>query len=73
MKKEESETRLDYGTSNLERRKHPRFNVDLPIEYSPTGIFVKHGRAVNASEGWSFLSFSIRSQNIAESRPDYGV
>jgi len=55
VKKEESETRLRYGTGNLERRKHPRFNVDLPIEYSPTGIFVKHGRAVNAGEGGLLL------------------
>ena len=57
MKKEESETRLRYGTADLERRKHPRFNVDLPIEYSPAGIFVKHGRAINASEGGLLLYF----------------
>jgi hypothetical protein len=55
VKTEESESRLGYGTGNLERRKHPRFNVDLPIEYSPTGIFLKQGRAVNASEGGLLL------------------
>ena len=55
MKKEENETRLPYGTVNFERRKHPRFNVDLPIEYSQTGLFVQHGRAVNASEGGLLL------------------
>ena len=49
VKKEESEN------VNFERRKHPRFNVDFPIEYSPAGIFVKHGRAVNASEGGLLL------------------
>jgi hypothetical protein len=40
---------------NFEKRKHPRFNVDLPIEYSQTGLFVKHSRAVNDSEGGLFL------------------
>jgi c-di-GMP-binding flagellar brake protein YcgR len=55
VKKEESGNGVPYGTVNFERRKHPRFNVDLPIEYSPAGIFVKHGRAVNASEGGLLL------------------
>jgi hypothetical protein len=55
VKKEGNETKLRYGTVNFERRKHPRFNVDLPIEYSQTGLFVKHGRAVNASEGGLLL------------------
>jgi c-di-GMP-binding flagellar brake protein YcgR len=37
---------------NLERRKHPRFNVDLPVKYnSRSKLFSKYGRAVNASEG----------------------
>jgi len=40
------------GIVNLERRKHPRFEVDLPIEYceadSPTG---HTGRMMNTSEG----------------------
>jgi hypothetical protein len=34
-----------------EKRKYPRFNVDLPIKYSRTNIFFKYGRATNASEG----------------------
>ena len=34
-----------------EKRKHPRFNVDLPVKYSMTNFFSKYGRAVNASEG----------------------
>ncbi len=34
-----------------ERRKHPRFNVDLPVKYSRTHWFYKPARAVNASEG----------------------
>ncbi len=34
-----------------ERRKHPRFNVDLPVKYSRARWFFKPARAVNASEG----------------------
>ena len=55
MKKEEDETKLRYGTVNFEKRKHPRFSIDLPVEYSRTDLFVKHGRAVNASEGGLLL------------------
>ena len=55
MKGEEKETKLRYGTVNIEKRKHPRFNLDLPIEYARTDLFVKHGRAINASEGGLLL------------------
>jgi c-di-GMP-binding flagellar brake protein YcgR len=55
MKNEEKETKPRYGIVNFEKRKHPRFNVDLQIEYSQTGLFVKHSRAVNASEGGLLL------------------
>ncbi len=34
-----------------EKRKHPRFNVDLPLKYSRTNLIFKYGRAVNASQG----------------------
>jgi hypothetical protein len=34
-----------------EKRKHPRFNIDLPVKYSRTNLFFKYGRATNASEG----------------------
>ncbi|HSB04212.1 MAG TPA: PilZ domain-containing protein [Thermodesulfobacteriota bacterium] len=36
-----------------EKRKHPRFNVDLPVKYARSKFFKsgKYGRAVNASEG----------------------
>ena len=51
-KEEKTETRPRAGIVNLEKRKHPRFSVDLPIEYhrmtSPTQLA---GRAENASEG----------------------
>ena len=39
-----------YGTVNFERRKHPRFNVDLPVEYRRTELSVPHGHAFNGSE-----------------------
>jgi hypothetical protein len=34
-----------------ERRKYPRFNVDLPVKYGSAPIFFRNARAVNASEG----------------------
>jgi hypothetical protein len=51
MNTEEKQTKPRYGTVNFEKRRHPRFNVDLPIEYFRTDSFVQHGRAVNVSEG----------------------
>ena len=49
---EEKERKFHYGIVNFERRKHPRFNIDLPIEYSflPSSVS-QTGRALNASEG----------------------
>jgi len=38
-----------------EKRKHPRFNVDLPIKYGRTELFLKYARAVNASQGGLLL------------------
>ncbi|MGQ9510060.1 MAG: PilZ domain-containing protein [Thermodesulfobacteriota bacterium] len=40
------------GIANIERRKYPRFSIDLPIEYSHLSSSITHpGRALNASEG----------------------
>jgi c-di-GMP-binding flagellar brake protein YcgR len=40
------------GVANLERRRHPRFSIDLPIEYHLIPPSLSHtGRALNASEG----------------------
>ena len=55
MKNEEKETKTRYGTVNFEKRKHPRFSVDLPVEYSRADLPVEHGYAVNASEGGLLL------------------
>jgi c-di-GMP-binding flagellar brake protein YcgR len=51
VKKEEKGTKPRYGTVNFEKRRHPRFNVDLPIEYVRSDLAVNHGEALNASEG----------------------
>jgi len=51
MKKEEKESKLRYGTVNFEMGKHPRSNVDLPIEYSRTDSVVKNKRAIKVRGG----------------------
>jgi c-di-GMP-binding flagellar brake protein YcgR len=49
---EKQETKSHVGVANLERRRHPRFSIDLPIEYHPIPSSISHtGRALNASEG----------------------
>jgi len=49
-------TKHRYGTVNFEKRKHPRFNIDLPIEYYQVDSTTHHnGRAINASEGGLLL------------------
>jgi len=56
---EEKQKKFHYGIVNFERRKHPRFNIDLPIEYSLLPSPVSHpGRAFNASEGGLLVYFS---------------
>ncbi len=43
-----------------EKRKYPRFNVDLPVKYNRTNLFFRYGkfaRAVNASEGGLLVHF----------------
>jgi c-di-GMP-binding flagellar brake protein YcgR len=54
----EKEAKTRYGTLNLERRKYPRFSVDLPVEYyrvdSTAGIT---GRALNIGEGGLLIYF----------------
>jgi len=41
-----------------EKRKHPRYRVDLPIEYTRRDLVVRHDRAINASEGGLLAHFS---------------
>ena len=62
VEKEEKPTRTRYGIVNFEKRRYPRFNVDLPVEYSRSSLFVKHGRAVNISEGGLLLYLPERAE-----------
>ena len=55
MSKEEIETKPHYATVNFEKRRHPRFSVDLPAEYNRADLSVKQGHATNASEGGLLL------------------
>ncbi len=55
MREEDREAKLRYGTVNFEKRKHPRFSVDLPAEYNRADFSVKQGHATNASEGGLLL------------------
>jgi c-di-GMP-binding flagellar brake protein YcgR len=46
------ETRSHVGVVNLERRRNPRFSIDLPIEYQLIPPSINYtGRVLNASEG----------------------
>ena len=56
MTKEEKEIKPRYGTVNFERRRYPRFNVDLPIEYYEIDSSINHtGHAFDASDGGCLL------------------
>ncbi len=59
MKTGKKEPKPPYGTVSFERRKHPRFNVDLPIEYNEIDSSISHtGKVLNISEGGLLLYFS---------------
>ena len=58
MKNREKEIKPRYGTVNFERRKYPRFNVNLPIEYYRIDSSIGHtGKALNISEGGLLIYF----------------
>ena len=65
MKKEEKGTKPRYGTVNFEKRRHPRFNVDLPIEYERNDLAVNHGEALNASGG-GLLVYLLEKMEIGQ-------
>ena len=62
MKKEEKEVKPRYGTVNFEKRKHPRFDVNLPIEYVRSDLPANRGEALNASEGGLLLYLPERME-----------
>jgi hypothetical protein len=59
VKNGEREPKSSHETGNLEKRKHPRFSVDLPIEYTRRDLVVRQDRAINASEGGLLAHFSV--------------
>jgi hypothetical protein len=57
-KEEKGETKPRIGIINFEKRRHPRFTVDLPLEYyRVSSVSAEAGRAVNASEGGLLVYF----------------
>ena len=58
METEEKVTKPRTGIVHFERRKYPRFSVDLPVEYYQINSTISHtGRALNASEGGLLIYF----------------
>jgi len=58
MKTREKETKPRYGTVHFERRKYPRFNVNLPIDYYRVDPSISHtGKPLNISEGGLLIYF----------------
>jgi c-di-GMP-binding flagellar brake protein YcgR len=56
MEQQDQNGKPRYGLVNFERRRSPRFSVDLPIEYFRVySTATLNGRAVNASEGGLML------------------
>ena len=56
METQGEEHEPSHGTGNFEKRRHPRFSVDLTVEYYKFGSLVKHdGKAMNASQGGLLL------------------
>jgi c-di-GMP-binding flagellar brake protein YcgR len=62
MKREEEKVKSRYGTVNFEKRKHPRFDVNLPIEYARSDLVASHGEALNVSEGGLLLYLPERME-----------
>jgi c-di-GMP-binding flagellar brake protein YcgR len=57
-KQEKDETKPRIGIINFEKRRHPRFTVDLPLEYYRVNSPIPEtGRVVNASEGGLLVYF----------------
>lgn len=49
---EEKNSEFRHGIVNFERRKYPRFTIDLRIDYQPIDAFLTQtGQAANLSEG----------------------
>src|SRR5512139_796735 len=63
MDTEEEETKPHSETGHFERRKYPRFNVDLPIQYNKIALSISHnGRIMNLSEGGMMMHSAERME-----------
>jgi len=49
-REEEEETKPRCGIVNFEKRRYPRFSIDLPMEYTGRDLVAKQGRVINVSE-----------------------
>ena len=58
MKTGEKEPKPSHQDGSLEKRRHPRLVIDLPIEYTRRDLVVRQDRAINASEGGLLAHFS---------------
>jgi hypothetical protein len=58
MRKEEEGQNPRFGTANFERRRHPRFSVDLPVEYWQINR--------NPKNHWQELEYYIAEHSSAE-------
>jgi hypothetical protein len=58
----EKKNNLRHGVVSFEKRKYPRIDVDLPIEYGISEPSIKQGRVVNASEGGLLLYLPERME-----------
>jgi len=64
---ETDETQSVTGLSILKKRKHPRFSVDLPVEYYKIGSPVKHdGRAMKCQPRWLGLLYFSEPLHIGQ-------
>jgi hypothetical protein len=54
----EEETKPRYEILHFEKRRYPRFSVDLPMEYTRKDLVAKQGRVINVSEGGLLVYFS---------------
>ena len=56
METEGEKNQSRHGIVNFDKRKHPRFSVDLPVEYYKLGSLTKHdGKTMNVSQGGLLL------------------
>jgi c-di-GMP-binding flagellar brake protein YcgR len=62
-KNEGKAARVHFGLANFERRKYPRFSVNLPIEYYPVEKPNGHeGQAANLSQGGLMVYLSEKPE-----------